>query len=251
MNSNNNITQAQLEEIESYLNDTLLPEKRDLFENKMNSDPEFKLLVEEVKEMLLGIESGSLHNKLDDFHDEMVPVRSIEPSNQQALPPLKRLHKVIRYVAVAVVVIGFGAVLLLNSDSPSEKLFAKHFNPDPGLPTTMGVSNDFEFYDAMVNYKQGDYKTAIQKWEALRVSNIKNDTLHYFLGVAQLADGNENKAIEHLKDLLDNNTNSFKQETAYYLGLAYLKAGNVEDAKKYLIFSKTESGNQILSELND
>ena len=251
MKSNQNISQEQLEHIESYFNDTLSNEKRRQFEDKMESDPEFRLLAQDVKELLLGIETASLQNHLNDFHNEMVPVRSLEPSKEQSTVPLKRLRKIIRYVAAAVVVFGLGAILLLNSSSPSEKLFAKHFTPDPGLPTTMGTSDDFEFYDAMVNYKQGEYKMAIQKWEDLRSSDVKNDTLHYFLGVAHLADGNENEAIPHLKELLDNNTNSFKQETAYYLGLAYLKTGNVEDAKKYLIFSETEGGDRILSELND
>lgn len=252
MNSNNNISQEQLEEIESYLNDTLPDERREQFENKMNSDSEFRLLVEDVKELLLGVESVSLRNKLDDFHDEMVPVHTLDPQPAQTSNRSKSdRFRIFRMVAAAAVIISLGVFWFASQGSPSEKLFAKHFSPDPGLPTTMGSAQNFEFYDAMVNYKQGDYNKAIQKWEALRASKIKNDTLHYFLGVAHLANGNENEAIGRLKELFENNTNSFKQETAYYLGLAYLKAGNVEDAKKYLTFSETESGDQILSELNN
>ncbi|WP_156115609.1 hypothetical protein [Psychroserpens sp. Hel_I_66] len=37
-------------------------------------------------------------------------------------------------------------------------------------------SNSNLIYDAMVNYKQGDYKTAIGKWETLKANQPDNDT---------------------------------------------------------------------------
>ena len=115
----------------------------------------------------------------------------------------------------------------------------------------MGATDNFEFYDAMVNYKQGEYHSAINKWQTLLSSEQKNDTLHYFIGVAHLADGNENEAINYLLELNKNNSNSFKNETAYYLGLAYLKADNVKDAKKYLTFSGTASALKILADIKE
>ncbi len=252
MKSNNNITQEQLEQIESYFNDTLPDEKRIEFENKMKNDPQFELMVKDVRELLLGIESASLRNQLGNFHDDMVPVHSLHSSTEERSHGGKNgRFRIFRMVTAAAIIISLGVFWFASQRSPSEKLFAKHFSPDPGLPTTMGTTSNFEFYDAMVNYKQGDYPTAIEKWQTQLAAKSNNDTLQYFLGVARLANGDENEAIRYLKALSENKSNSFEQETAYYLGLAYLKAGNAEDAKKYLTFNGTEGADQILSELND
>ncbi|MEM7086649.1 MAG: hypothetical protein AAF489_10735 [Bacteroidota bacterium] len=253
MNPDNNITQEQLEQIERYLQDTMPDEQRRQFEHQLQSDKDFRLLVEDVKVMLLGVESASLKSNLEQFHDEMVPVRTLNESESSKtdIPTKKTPPKILKYLTAAAIVIFIGAFWLESRSSTTDRLYAKHFKPDPGLPTTMGATQNFKFYDAMVNYKQGEYEIAISKWETLLSSEQKNDTLHYFMGVAHLADGNEKKAIDYLQKLTENGSNSFKKETAYYLGLAYLKADNVEDAKKYLTFSETESAQQLLSELND
>lgn len=251
MNSKNNISQEQLERIESYLAHSMSPEEQQKFENEIQSNAGLKQQVEEVQNLILGIESASLKQELNAFHEDMVPVRSHDPSREQNTLKLKRFRKIIRYVAAAVVVLGLTGYLLLNSNPASEKLFAKHFTPDPGLPTTMSTSDDFEFYDAMVNYKRQEYELAIDKWEALYQANRKSDTLSYFLGVAHLANGNEKDAIDYLESLSGAARNSFKNETNYYLGLAHLKAGNVKEAKKYLTFSGTVSARNILSDLKE
>ncbi|MEM7185704.1 MAG: hypothetical protein AAF466_03510 [Bacteroidota bacterium] len=251
MKSNTHISQEQLERIEQYLEGRMTPDALAAFEAELQSDPTLQEQVEEVRSLILGIESASLQSELDQFHEELVPVRTLDTNQPPRNDSVKRLNKVIRYVAAAVVVVGFAGFLLLNSSSPSEKLFAKHFTPDPGLPTTMGVEDQYEFYDAMVNYKQGDYESAIEKWRSLAASETKNDTLSYFIGIAYLADGNEEEAISYLKPLSEQSRNSFEKETHYYLGLAYLKSNNSIEAKKYLTFSGTESAREVLDELKD
>jgi len=253
VNPNNNITQEQLERIERYLQDTMPDEQRRQFEQQLNTDEEFRQLVDDVKVMLIGIESASLKSNLEQFHDEMIPVKPLHKHTSSATntPEKKAPPKILKYLTAAAIILFMGAFWWQSRSHSTDRLFAKHFTPDPGLPTTMGASENFEFYDAMVNYKQGEYKTAIRKWKALSSSEQKNDTIHYFLGVAYLASGDEKAAITYLQSLNQRSSTSFEKETAYYLGLAYLKADNVEDAKKYLTFSGTESAAQLLSELND
>src|SRR5690606_23244373 len=108
-------------------------------------------------------------------------------------------------------------------ETPNQKLYAEFFVPDPGLPTTMSSTNNYTFFDAMVNYKQGDYKTAIKKWETLEAANTENDTLIYFLGVAHLAKGNTEDAISYLEKSKDFKDSVFKNDAYYYLGMAHLK----------------------------
>ena len=115
----------------------------------------------------------------------------------------------------------------------------------------MSSNTNFEFYDAMVNYKQGDYKVAIKKWTALLENNAVNDTLNYFLGMAYLANKNEKVAIPLFKTVTKNRNSYFKNDAYYYLGLAYLKSGNVQLAKKNLTFSTLDNSKSLLSELSN
>ncbi|MCB0462524.1 MAG: hypothetical protein R2816_09875 [Flavobacteriaceae bacterium] len=243
MNPNTGITQELLEFIERCLNKTATSEELQDFEYRLKNDPEFKTQVTEIKTLLFGIESQALKEKLDDFHKELTE------EQDQKVVSIKFEH--FRKIAVAaILVIALGSLWLFRGNA-NEKLYAKHFSPDPGLPTMMSETQNFEFYDAMVNYKQGEYQTALDKWQLLLQSKPQNDTLNYFIGVAKMANKQEKKAIEYLETVTLSETSVFKNEAYYYLGLAYLKTDNIELAKKNLTFSSVDNSKKILSELNN
>ena len=243
MDPNLNITQDVLETIERYINKTMTSNEIISFEKKLQSDSKFKAQFEDIKILLLGIETQSLKEKLDSFHEDI-------PFGKSKTSIVKPLFSIRKFVAAAAIIIAVGSFWFFNQNT-NEKLFVTYFIPDPGLPTTMSETSNFEFYDAMVNYKQGDYNTAISKWEALLEKKPQNDTLNYFLGVAHLANKNEKSAIKHLDIIAQDSNANFKNEAYYYLGLAHLKADNVKLAKKNLNFSTIDNSKKILLELND
>lgn len=245
MNLNNNITQELLETVERYYNNTMTSAERSEFENKLNNSSSFKTQVEDIKTLILGIEVQSLKEQLNSFHKEL--------SNSEVLETKQPKPKVLNFVKIAVaasIIIALGSFWYFNSNT-NEKLYTEYFSVDPGLPTTMSSNNSFEFYDAMVNYKQGDYTTAINKWEKLLQAKPSNDTLNYFIGVAHLANKNEVEAIPFLNVVTNYSNSAFLNESYYYLGLAYLKNNNVKLAKKNLNFSTVDNSKLILSKLND
>ncbi len=244
LKTNSNISQEQLETIERYINGTMASEELNAFETKLNSDSEFKLQVEDIKTLLTGIEAQSLKDQLNEFHKELP-----KSTFQKAEPKVRYLH-FRKLVAAAAIIIALGGFWFFNQN-PNEKLYSKYFSPDPGLPTTMSNTANFEFYDAMVNYKQGDYKTAIQKWEILKTKTPNNDTLNYFLGVAHLANKNGVHAISFLEKSIGDKNFSFANDAHFYLGLAYLKEGNIELAKHNFKMSSFEKSQALLSELED
>jgi len=244
MRSLENILQEQFETIERYLHGDMTVSETEQFEAELKVNDTLKQQLEAIRNLVAGVETAVLKEKLDVFHAELSPAHKIEPVDGRSFGILK-------WSVAAVVVATLGIFWMLNTGNSNKQLFATHFTPDPGLPTTMGTTDNYEFYDGMVNYKQGEYNTAIKKWKPLLASNQKNDTLQYFIGVAFLADGNENDAIQYLQTLWENRQHSFKNETAYYLGLAYLKADKVEDAIKYLTFSEAEGAKQLLSEIKN
>jgi predicted Zn-dependent protease len=247
MNPNNqNITQEAFERIENYLNNTMTQEARFTFEEQLKNDTTLQKQVAEHKILFEAVETQSLKEQLNEFH------KSVLGTEAPKIETSKIRYLQFRKIAVAaVIIISIGGFWFFNNTTSNQKLYANYFKPDPGLATTMSSSNNFEFYDAMVNYKTGDYKTAIAKWEVLLQNKPKNDTLNYFLGVAYLANNNENSAIKHLQTITSNSNTSFKDEAYYYLGLAHLKADSVELAKKNLIFSTIDNSKALLKELND
>ncbi len=242
MKANNNISQDLLENVERYYNDTMLIEERTAFENKLINDTEFKSQVEDIKTLLLGIETQSLKEQLDEFHKD-IPLTI----SKHTFPETKVLQ-LIKYAVAAVIVIGLGSYWFLGQPS-NEKLYAKYFVADPGLPTTMGANDNFEFYDAMVNYKHGDYKLAITKWTKHQQKKPDNDTINYFLGVAQLADNNERKAIPFLKNTTNYPESIFLNEAYFYLGLAYLKTNNLAKAKESFKNCNSQECKDLLTNL--
>ncbi len=245
MKDNSNITQEQLEAIERYTNNTMSGEELLSFEERLQTDVEFKALVDDVQTMLLGIEAQSLKEQLDEFHEELPKTQVIEEPSSKV-----RSFQFRKIAVAAVLVIALGSFWFLNQNSNSS-LYAKYFTPDPGLPTTMSTTKNFEFYDAMVNYKQGDYKIAIKKWEKLSVKAPDNDTLNYFLGVAHLANKNEKTAIGFLEKTTKNPQFILLNDAYFYLGLSYLKKGDIEKAKANLKQSSVESSKELLSKLED
>lgn len=249
MNPNIDITQKLLESVERYLNNSMDANERKTFEDRLKNDYEFKTQVEDIKTMLLGIETQSLKEKLDDFHKATTP----EPSESanDVTKKKKALLNLGKFAAAAAIIIAFGSIWFFSSP-PNKKLYAKYFKPDPGLPTTMSTTDNYDFYNAMVNYKRGNYALAIDKWQVLLAKNPENDTLNYFLGVAHLANKNEVEAIPFLeRSVQSQDTFPLIHDAYHYLGLAYLKDGNLTLAKKYLELSNTEIGNKIISELGD
>ena len=144
---------------------------------------------------------------------------------------------------------GFGYWLLFRQKSAEEKLFAQYFKPDPGLLTPMSTTSDYEFYRGMVDYKQGKYELAIERWNPLLMQKPENDTLNFYLGVSYLAQEKNEEAIEYLSKAVNNPNSIFINESWYYLGLIYLDKGNTDDAIHSLRKSGLENSKLILQEI--
>lgn len=238
MKDSSNISQELLEAIERYYNDTMTKQERLDFELRLNEDSEFKTQVEDIKTLIFGIENQSLKEQLDVFHEDV----SKTYSKTSSASGFFTLRKLAAAVVILLAVTGFWWF----STPQNEKLYSEYFTPDPGLPTVMSSNSNFEFYDAMVNYKQGDYKVAIEKWQLI---DRKNDTLNYFIGVAFLADKKHQDAISFLEQSVNNPHFPLLNDAHYYLGLAYLKNGKIELAKAQLSQSSVEQSQSLLSEL--
>lgn len=241
MNTNNEIQDNEETQvlIDGYLLGTLNAEELSEVKERMALYPEFRKMVAEQKLLSQSVEEHFLKNELDDYHQEII----------ESNPPKSLSRGWIAIAASFLILVGVTFWALFSGSTSTEKIFAANFKPDPGLPTTMGKTSQYDFYYGMVSYKRKEYTDAIARWETLYSANPKNDTIIYFLGVANLANGNTRQAEKYLLQASTKRESAFYEDAQYYLALSQLKAGHLDKAKETLSKSTSENSKALLKKL--
>lgn len=247
MENENNISQELLETIERYLKGTMSSDEHTSFELQMEMDAKLRQQVDDTRIIFSGIRKAVLKDKLNVVHKKIIQDRKIIPDNAPKV--FKPYFRTLTIAASVLILIG--GFWFFNQQPNNEKLFEQFFEPDRGLATVMSTTDNYDFDDAMVDYKNEKYDVAIQKWNVLLKSKPKNDTLNYFIGVAHLANKNEVKAIDYLKKTIEVENGAFALDAYYYLGLAQLKLNNAQAAIANFQKNNSPKSKEIISELID
>lgn len=109
-----------------------------------------------------------------------------------------------------------------------EELFAAYFEPYPSMVTRRGGETDLR-NRAYTAYSDGKYRQALPLLE--QVWEERQDTLSlFYLGIAQIADGETNEGIQNLK-VFNELYKVFNQQVNWHIALGYLQEGEVEKFK--------------------
>lgn len=245
MANNIHITEDELNLIDQYLAGQLTNQEKLAFEEQLSGNEAWKIKFNEVKLLSVGIQESSLREQLNDFHNHTMASKIIAP--------VKKMSWVKRLTAAASILffISLLSWLFFFKPSAEEKIFASFFQPDPGLSTAMGVSDNYDFDRAMVDYKTKNYNAAIQSWSKLLETNAGNDTLHYFIGAAQIANKNETAAITHFDKVLQNTGSVFISEALWYKALALIKQGKKQEAIPLIEKTSHSQKQALLLKLKD
>jgi tetratricopeptide (TPR) repeat protein len=244
LDTNYTISTEEFATIEQYLLGETSTEQRLAFENKMETNRTWAAKVNEVKLLLAGIETASLKERLDSYHIN-IKKNHPEKGGGKIISMRRKLM-----VAASVALLAAVSVWLFTiKGNKYENLYAAYFKPDPGLMSAMGTSDNYFFNKAMLDYKTGDYKKAINEWSKLKAGMPQNDTLNYFLGAAQLADGNSTTAITLLQSIASDASKPFYKDACWYTGLALLKQGKANEAIPYLEKAGRPESSELISKL--
>lgn len=237
------LNQEEFELIERFLEEKLEKDQMVLIRKRIESDQDFASLVDEIREMQLGIQRAALAEKLDSFHADL--------TEQKEFKPIRSIRPLWFWSGAAslFLVMTAGIWWIIGQESPEEKRYQAYFSADPGLVTSMASEGNYEFDRAMVDYKDGNYANAISRWEKLLVEKPKNDTLNYFLGTALLSAKQDRKSVDFLELVAKDSSSGFYSDANWYLGLAYLKLGEKEKAINYLSTSLRPEAEKLISEL--
>lgn len=201
-------------------------EKRELaqLERKLMFSPSFLEELEEQRILLLGVQEFFLRKRLVDFHKDVVQY----PSSN-----FKKKAWVAFFISVLILIIVILWAVFYTRPS-SEELFNSNFEPRPGLEIPMENANDDRFYRGMKNYNNGQYSRAVFIWEPLYAHQPENDTILFYLGVANLAVDNTRQASKYLLLAQENVKSVFHADAQYYYALSLIKQNRIKEAKRLL-----------------
>ncbi len=239
MKQEEQIPQVEFEQIERFIRNEMPPDEYHAFASRIERDPALAARVREIRLVMTGVGEAMLGEKLQKLHGETTNKGKVRPISKP------------RYWLAAAGIIGLLGIFIWMFSRPTEneRLFTEFFEPDPGLMTSMGITDEYSFNRAMVDYKTGKYAEALATWEPMLASDIKNDTLNYFIGLSWLGEDEPKKAVILLRKIADDPASEFRIESYWYLGLALLKDGQVEEAKTFIARSDKPQRDELLSRL--
>ncbi len=173
----------------------------------------------DVSEMIRLERNRELFSEIQGFEDE-------EAEKETIVLSISRYWWGIAAGILLIIGVGLGW-FFMNTQSEYEKLADEYFEPYPVIGMIRGGEIDEVKERAYENYFKGDYNAAITDFEVLVE---QGDSLAlFYLGVTQL--GN-NKIADGLKTFLEFEKKHvfLNEEKNWYMGLCYLKQGNLEES---------------------
>lgn len=214
----------EFERIEAYVDGQMPTDERADFEALIRRDAALADGVATHRALVRAIEREGLRRLLDQVAQE--PPALVKKTQ------MGRLWRPLLLVAAAVALLVVGR-WLLTPDAPAA-LFATYYAPAPGLPTTLGATDQPRFAEGMVAYKLGEYDQARRWWLPLVVATPANDTLNYYVGVSYLATTAPDSALYYLERVADDPTAAFQRSARWYVALGHLQARRPDRAREVL-----------------
>ncbi len=220
-----------------YLDNELNDEEKLQVERLLNSDDKAKNIYHNLLIAKDAVRNVGLRAKVKALNDEFFNHTKQATTERNERAKIisgsfrRNLRIALRVAAVFIIVLASFAVYKYMSTT-SEKLYANNFI-EYKLPVNRGDSEQAGQIDAL--YNAGDYRGLISAI-ASKVPKTANDL--FLLGIAYLKKDQPVNAIEAFQQLQSLNKRTgqsfFKYETDYYLLLAYIKAKEIDKAKKQL-----------------
>lgn len=219
----------QDQRFDDYLKDGLSTKERANFERDLEQDQALNEAFTLHKSALDWVEIAEIKSSLNSIHEKLYGEKiALKPEHQKIqirnwyTSPYK-----LAIAAILMIAMGLATWRYLMPDT-NDRLYAKYYAPDAGLPGMMGSSNTYNFDDAMVDYKSEEYASAIQKFSALLKQRIGGDSSRFYLALSQLGKGNYQEAETNLSALPP--SSSFSKKAIWYKALAHLKLDEKEQA---------------------
>lgn len=233
--------------IEKYFEKLLSDDEKQLFEDALKNDEEFKTSFEFEKNVKDGIhfmERDSLKKMLKGFEEK--PQYKIIPFRNWLL------------LGAATVVMVISLWLFLRNQASSEELYLSYYQSYPNIvaPIVRGENTQDEKQGAFEAYEEEKYQIAQTLFHQI-FEKTKQEYALFYESQSYLASGETQKAIQLLESFdFSDEKYPFKTQKRWYLALGYLKLEEFEKAKQNLQILvsyeniQKENAGKLLEKLN-
>ena len=261
-----------IELMERYLNNTLDQEEVAEFHKRLESDPGFRKLFEEMDLLIDGIKYSAskttLEEKLKKLDEMRIEEgRQAEDTDKDSIESTRtpvifvfwqQLGRYRMAIAASLALFIAASVLLItiNRQPLSERLYAEYFDPGrvPSTDRSTDASVNLTYDDAINAYRNEKYELAAGYFSQLLEKNPDNDEMQKFLGICQLELNKLDEAEINFKTLIDKKAGS-EIENKWYLSLCFVRGERFEEAKNILEeiasqgVSRSEDAAKLLKDL--
>lgn len=225
--------------IEKYLMGQMTSEETLQFEERLSQDAGLQAEKESLETMILGVESLHLKERLSkrriggNTKNDQGPISTKESSPTEESKVVEMQTKAsfsIQKLAIAAsfIVLCLCGWWLLGPSLGTNDQIDQLFGTDPGLPTPMSETTNYNFYDGMVEFKMENYNKALSQWNNSQ-GTIGSDTLDYYIGIALLKQMKLKEASEQLKRIPQES--ELSEKAKWYLLSALIKQDKFDEAK--------------------
>ncbi|MGC6431969.1 MAG: hypothetical protein ACON5F_13065 [Jejuia sp.] len=207
--------------IAKYVKGELTSEEQKEFDNLINTNPDFKLEVEEYRDIHQAF-------KIKESEDLKGYLKSIDETEKP--PKTNKYGKLIAFLTAACLIIG--AFFFLDRTPSPDEMYASHFEVYPNVLQPIVRGETATSSDAFRAYENKNYNDAEVAFQNLLKTN-KDVNLEFYYAMTLL---NQNK-FDQAKAILYNlksKQQDFLAETYWYSALVAIKQNNFISAKKDL-----------------
>ena len=211
---------------ESYLNDEMTQTEKELFEQKLNSDNQFRESFNLYKET-----TAMLENKFDsktiDFKENLKSISKSHFSESKEDKSRVINFKPFYYAIAASVVLAFGTWFMMQGN-PEYGDFNQHEN---AYFTERGsIIKNLRLAQNAFNEK--NYKVAIENFEIV-LKDYDKPEVRFFYGISLLEENRYAEAETNFTTI-QKGTSVYNDKATWYLALSKLKQNQFEECKNYI-----------------
>jgi tetratricopeptide (TPR) repeat protein len=215
--------------IETYLSGEMDEEQRKIFKLDMENDKrliaDFKLL-EETNESVLD----------DEVHEFRKSIKNIINKPEYQTKTIEIFRKFFKYpLAASIFVLIIISLWQLITIVSPERIYNKFYSPyDADISTRSASTSADNINIAYLLYQKGEFESSFEILNNYLLNNKDNQTARFFQGMNAMELGKFDRAISELKEVEKDYSTPYAIHARWYLSLAYLKAKEIDEAKKYL-----------------
>ncbi len=249
-----NFTPDVIEQLIRYLDGELSPEETASTEKLLQEDAAIKERFDNLVAARNAIRAEGLRQKVKGLHQQFYPevsaVNSAENETAKIIKPsFGNSAKIILRIAAVFIFVVAGYSVYEYSTTSNDSVYADNFIKYQ-LPVSRGEGQVQQSIDSL--FSANNFNGVI---EIFKSTTEKKQKDYFLAGLASLETGDSKSAIDNLKTVQQLNGNStakyFEQETDYYLALAYIKAGNINEAEKQLNIIKANKQHMFYQKANE